>query len=62
LCYCASRKTAAILATAAARFGLQACRDVESEKIDHVNDLIRQFCGLQVPGICTSRQVAGSIS
>jgi hypothetical protein len=33
--------TAAILVTAAALFGLQACRDVESEKIDYVNDLIR---------------------
>jgi len=50
------------LATAAARFGLQARRDVESEKIDQVNDLIRRFCGLQVPVIFTSRQIAGSIS
>lgn len=40
--------TAAILVTAAALFGLQACRDVESEKIDHVNDLIRRFSGLSV--------------
>jgi hypothetical protein len=32
--------TAAIWATAAALSVLQACRDVESEKIDHVNDLI----------------------
>jgi hypothetical protein len=29
------------LGNAAALFGLPACRDVESEKIDHVNDLIR---------------------
>ena len=37
--------TAAILVTAAGLFGLQACRDVESEKIDQVNDLIHQLSG-----------------
>ena len=41
---------AAILATAAARFGLQACRDVESEKVDHVNDLILRFAELRSSG------------
>ena len=41
--------TAAIWATAAALSVLQACRDVESEKIDHVNDLIRRFSGLVLP-------------
>jgi hypothetical protein len=35
--------TAAILATAAAVFELQACRDVESEKIDQVNELYDQL-------------------
>jgi hypothetical protein len=38
--------TAATLATAAAAFGLQACRDVESKKIDHVNVLVLRFSGL----------------
>src|ERR1044071_7727309 len=34
---------AAILAAAAALFGLQACRDVESEKTDQVNHLIPRY-------------------
>jgi hypothetical protein len=41
LCCGAFQTMAATLATAAALFGLQACRDVESEKIDQVNDLIQ---------------------
>ena len=37
--------TAAILARGAEQSGLQACRDVESEKIDEVNELIQRFSG-----------------
>jgi hypothetical protein len=45
--------TAATLATVAALFGLQACRDLESEKIDYVNDLIQRFSG---PVVSVDRQ------
>jgi hypothetical protein len=53
--------TVAILATAAALFGLQACRDVEAEKIHHVNDLIQRFLS---PGSPAHRDkwLAGSLS
>ena len=41
---------AAFSAGAAERFGLQACRDVESEKRNHVNVLILWRIGLLIPG------------
>jgi len=50
--------TAAILATGEALFGLQACRDVESENMDHVNDLIQRLSSPDSLG----QSLAGSLS
>jgi hypothetical protein len=58
--------TAATLATVAALSGLQACRDVESEKVAQVNELIQRSLGqdslrLSLPMPLNSRRFAHEI-